>query len=107
MKENGFEFKKIEEPFKDDMLSINIFDNYAKIKTSYAYSYKNLNYFANLIYRDRNSIFVKDKKTGKWYDTPHNFFYEGTHYVTTRKIPFNVADFFGIFMKLLKEVMVM
>ena len=69
--------------------------------------FKNLIHFANLIYRDRNSTFVKDKKTGKWYGTPHNLFYEATHYVAPRKIPLNVADFFGIFMKLLKEVTVM
>ena len=97
MKENGFEFKKIEEPFIGDMVSVNLFDNYRKIKASYVHSYKNLNYFANLIYRDRNSIFVKDKKTGKWYGTPHNLFYEATHCATTRKIPSNVTDFFWDF----------
>ena len=36
LKENGFEFKKGEDHFKDDMLSINLFDNYRTIKTSYA-----------------------------------------------------------------------
>ena len=94
MKENGFEFKKENDPFKGDMVSINLFDNYKKIKMSFMHSYDNLNYFANLIYRDRNSIFVKDKKTGKWYGTPYNLFYEATHYATTKKIPFNVLNFF-------------
>ena len=92
MKENEFEFKKIEEPFIGDMVSINLFDNYRKIKTSYVNSYKNWNHFANLIYRDRNSIFVKDKITGKWNGTLHNLFYEATHYATAKKIPFKVRD---------------
>lgn len=56
-----------------------------------------MNYFANLIYRDRNCIFLKDKVTGKWYGMPENLFYEGTHYSTTRKIPFNVPNFLGDF----------
>ena len=59
--------------------------------------FKNLNYFTNLIYRDRNSIFVKDKKTGKWYGTQHNLFYKVAHYATARKIPFNSTYFFWDF----------
>ena len=105
--ENGFEFKKLTEPFKDDIVSINLFDNYKKIKTSFAHSYKDINYFANLIYRDRNSIFLKDKKTGKWYGTPNNLFYEATHFATTKKLHLTFQTFLGIFLILLKEVMVM
>lgn len=89
------------------MVSINLFDNCKKVKTSFAHSCKNLSHFANLSFRDRKSIFVKDKQTGKWYGTPYNLFYEATHYATTSKFPFNVSNFFAIFMKLLKEVTVM
>ena len=47
---------------------------------------------------------MKDKVTGKWYGTPENLFYEGKHYATTRKIPFNVANFFWDFYEVAQRV---
>ena len=49
---------------------------------------------ANAIFRDRNSVFVKDRKTNKWYGTNADAFLEATNYAITRKGDFNAADFF-------------
>ena len=50
---------------------------------------------ANAIFRDRNSAFVKDRKTNKWYGTNADVFLEVTNYAITRKSNFNTADFLG------------
>ena len=49
---------------------------------------------ANAIFRDRNSVFVEDRKTNKWYGTNADTFLEATNYAITRKGDFNAADFF-------------
>ena len=50
------------------------------------------------MFRDRNSIFVKDKRTNKLYGTNADVFIEATNYAITRKSDFNATDFFGIIM---------
>ena len=55
------------------------------------------------IYRDRNSSFIKDSRTGKWFGTSDNLFHEATHYATKTKIPFDVSNFWGDFYEVQKK----
>ena len=49
---------------------------------------------ANAMFRDRKSIFVKDKRTNKWYGTNADVFLEATNYAITRKENFSATEFF-------------
>ena len=50
------------------------------------------------MFRDRNSIFVKEKWTNKWYETNADVFPEATNYAITKKENFSATEFFGIIM---------
>ena len=56
-------------PKKNDLISVSLFDNNKKIKTTFIHNFREINYYANIIYRDRNTLFMKDSLTGKWYGT--------------------------------------
>ena len=49
---------------------------------------------ANAMFRDRNSIFVKDRRTNKWYGMNADVFLEATNYAITRKSSFSATEFF-------------
>ena len=74
-KGNGFEFQRIIRPKKNDLISVSLFDNNKKIKTIFIHNFREINYYADTIYRDRNSLFIKDSITGKWYGTSENLFH--------------------------------
>ena len=44
--------------------------------------------------RDRNSIFVKDKRTNRWYGTNADVFIEAANYAINKKSDFNARDYF-------------
>ena len=92
-------------PKKNDLISVSLFDNNKKIKTTFIHNFREINYYANIIYRDRNSLFMKDSLTGKWYGTSENLFHEVTYYATKTKTPFDFSNFFGIFMKFKKKLL--
>ena len=100
-KGNGFEFQRIIGPKKNDLISVSLFDNNKKIKTTFTHNFR-----ANIIYRDRNSLFMKDSLTGKWYGTSENLFHEATYYENKTKTPFDVSNFFFLdFYELQKKVL--
>ena len=92
-KRNGFEFKRLIRPRKYDTVTVSLFDNDKKIKTTFIHNFKDVNYYTNIIYRDRNNLSMKDFLTGKWFGTSGNLFLEATDYVTKTKTPFNVSNF--------------
>ena len=102
-KENGFEFKRLIGPKKEDKILVSLFDNYKKIKTTFIHNYRDIWYYTNLFYRDRNSLFIKDSRTGIWFGTSENLFHEATHYATKTKNPFDISNFFLIFIKFKKK----
>ena len=95
-KGNGFEFKRIVGPKKKDTVTVSLFDDNKKIKTVFIHNFKEINYYTNIMYRDRNNLFIKYSLTGKWYGTSENLFFEATNYATKTKTPFNVSNFFWI-----------
>ena len=74
-----------------------------EFKQNIIHNLKDVNYYANIIYRNRNNLFMKDFLTGKWFGTSENLFLEATNYATKTKTPFNVSNFWGIFTKLKKR----
>ena len=74
-KGNGFEFQRIIGPKKNDTVSVNLFDYNKKIKTTFIHNFKEINLYTNIIYKDRNSLFLKDSLTGKWYGIRENLFH--------------------------------
>ena len=104
-KGNGFEFKRLIGPKKNDTVTVSLFDNDKKIKTTFIHNFKDVNYYANIIYRDRNNLFMKDFLTGKWFGTSENLFLEATNYATKTKTPFNFSNFGGNFYKVQKRVL--
>ena len=64
---------------------------------------REINYYANIIYIERNSLFMKDSLTGKWYGTSENLFHEVTYYATKTKTPFDVSNFWGDFYEVQKK----
>ena len=64
-KENGFEFKRLIEPKQEDTISICLFDDYKKIKTTFIHNYTDIWYYTNIFYRDRNNLFIKDNKNNR------------------------------------------
>ena len=97
-KGNGFEFQRLVGPKKDDTVSVSLFDNNKKIKTTFIHSSKEINYYANIIYRDR-----PDSLTGKWFGTSKNLFHEAVYYATKMKTPFKVRNFGGDFYEVQKK----
>ena len=100
---NWFELKRIIRPKKEDTISVSLFDDYKKIKTTVIHNYIDIWYYTNIIYRDRNSLFIKDSRTGKWFGTSENLFHEATHYATKTKNPFDVSNFFWDFYEVKKK----
>ena len=96
-KGNGFEFKRLIGHKKEDKISVSLFDDYKKFNTTFIHNYRDIWYHANLLYRDRNSLFIKDFRAGKWYGTSENLFHEATHYATKSKNPFDVSNFWEDF----------
>ena len=84
-------------PKKEDKISVSLFDNYRKIKTAFIHNYRDIWYYTNLFYRDRNSLFIKDSRTGKWFGTSGNLFHEATHCATKIKNPFDLSNFYFYF----------
>ena len=78
-------------PKKEDKILVSLFDNYKKIKSEFIHNYRDIWYYTNLFYRDRNSLFIKDFRTGKWFGTSENL---KTHYATKTKNPFDASNFF-------------
>ena len=70
---------------------------------TFIHNFRERNYYANIIYRDRNSLFMKDSLTGKWYGTSENLFHEVTYYATKAKTPFDVSNFFFDFYEVQKK----
>ena len=102
-KGNGFEFQRIAGPKKNNLISVSLFDNNKKIKTTFIHNFREINYYTNIIYRDRNSLFMKDSLTGKWFGTSENLFHEVTCYATKTKTPFDVSNFWGDFYEVQKK----
>ena len=102
-KGNGFEFQRTIGPKKNDLISVSLFVNNKKIKMTFIHNFRERNYYANIIYRDRNSLFMKDSLTGKWYGTSENLFHEVTYYATKAKTPFDVSNFFFDFYEVQKK----
>ena len=75
---------------------VSLFDNNKKIKTTFIHNFNDINYYTNLIYRDRNSLFIQDFH-GKQYGTSANLFHEATYYTTKTRNLFNVSNFWGNF----------
>ena len=101
-KGNGFEFKRIIGPKKEDTISVSFFDDYKKIKTTFMHNYRDISYYINILYRDRNILFLKGNKN-KWFGTNENLFYEATHCATKTKTHLALVIFEGIFMKFKKR----
>ena len=104
-KGNGFEFQRIIGPKKNDLISVSLFDNNKKIKTTFIHNFREINYYANITYRNRNSLFMNDFLTGKWYGTKKNYenlFQEVVYYATKTKTPFDVSKFFWDFYEVQK-----
>ena len=97
-KGNGFEFRRLVWPKKDYTVSVSLFDNNKKIKTTFIHSFKEINYYANIIYRDR-----PDSLTGKWFGTSKNLFHEAAYYATKMKTTFKVRNFGGNFYEVQKK----
>ena len=102
-KGNGFEFKRLTGSKEEDTISVGLFDNNKKIKTTFIHNFREINYYINLIYRDRNTLFIKDSLTGKWFGTNESLFHEATYYTTKTKKPFDVNEFFGDFYEVQKK----
>ena len=102
-KGNGFEFKRTIGPKREDTISVSLFDDYKKIKTTFIHNYTDIWYYTNIFYRDRNNLFIKDNKNNKWSGTSENLFHEATHYATKTKNPFDVSKFLGDFYEVQKK----
>ena len=90
-------------PKKNDLISVSLFDNNRKIKITFIHNFREINYYANIIYRDRNSLFMKNSLTGKWYSTSENLFHEATYYATKTKTLFEVSNIFWGFYEVPKR----
>ena len=84
-KGNGFEFEILIGPKENDTVSVSLFDNYKKIKTTFIHNFNDIYYYANSIYRDRNVLIIQDFHNDKWYGTSANLFHEATYYATKKK----------------------
>ena len=98
---NGLTFQNKKKNTKE-FVETRLFDNYKKVEYIFFHDINDGSKIANAIFRDRNSIFVKDRKTNKWYGTNADVFLEAKNYTITRKSDFNAADFLGI-IKLLEK----
>ena len=93
---------------KNDKVSVSLFDNNnKKIKTTFIHNNEhiiNYQHFANIIYRDRNAIFVKDWRSGKWFTTSQNLFNEAMYHATRTKKLFDVNAFMWDFYEVQKKM---
>ena len=64
-KRNGFEFERLIGPNKDDTVSVSLFDSYKKIQITFTHKMNNINHYANIIFRDKSSLFIKDFRTSE------------------------------------------
>ena len=102
-KGNGCEFKRLIGPKIEDTISVSLFDDFKKIKTTFIHNYTDIWYYTNIFCRDRNNLFLKDNKINKWFGTSEKFFHEVTHYETKTKTPFDVSNFFWDFYEVQKK----
>ena len=58
-KGNGFEPKRIVGTKKTDTVTVSLFDDNKKMKTVLIHNFKEINYYTNITYRDRNNLFIK------------------------------------------------
>ena len=86
---NGFTFEN-----ETDLAQIRFCDNYTKIEYIFVHDSEDGSKVANAMFRDRNSIFVKDRRTNKWYETNADIFLEATNYAITKKSNFSATEFF-------------
>ena len=98
-KGNGFEFKILIGPKKMIQSRFIFLIMIKKIKTTFIHDFKDVKYYANIIYRDRNNLFTNDVLTGKWFGTNENLFLKATNYATKTKTPFNVSNFLFLFLR--------
>ena len=103
-KGNGFEFKRLIGPKKRIQSRLVFLIMIKKIKITFIHNFKVANYYANIIYRDRNNLLIKNSLTCKWYGTSPNLFLETTHYAAKTKTLFNVSNFFWDFYKVQKKI---
>ena len=93
-KGNGFDFKRLIGPKKMIQSRLVFLIMIKKIKTTFIHNFKDVNYYANIIYRDRNNSFINDFLTGKWFGTSEKLFLEATDYATKTKYHLMLAFFF-------------
>ena len=104
-KGNGFEFKRIMGPKKNDTVTVSLFDDNKKIKTVFIHNFKEINYFTNIIYRDRNNLFIKDSLTSEWLVQVKIYFSKQQIMRLKQKRHLTLAIFFEIFMKFKKRAL--
>ena len=75
-----------------------LFDNYTKIEYIFVRDSEDGSKVANAMFRDRNSIFVKDKRTNKWYGTNADVFLEATNYAISKKENCSATELFWDYM---------
>ena len=102
MKNNLYKYKyydTIEKKIKDceifSPFSLFKCNGFTKIEYIFVHDSGDGSKVANVMFRDRNSIFVKDKRTNKWYGTNADVFLEATNYATTEKENFSATEFIG------------
>ena len=79
---------------KTDFVQMRLFDNYTKTEYIFVHDSEDGSKFANAMFRDRNSIFVKDRNTIKWYGTNADVFLEASNYAIIQKGNFSATEFF-------------
>ena len=82
---------------------VSLFDNYKKIKTTFIHNYRDIWYYTNLFYRDRNSLFIKDSRTGIWFGTSEIYFMKQRIMQLKQKTHLTLVIFFLIFIKFKKK----
>ena len=76
----------------EDTIAIRIFDNFKKIRASFAHNHKDISYYANLVHRDNSMLFIK-KGSDNWYSTNHNSLIDATFSAITGKTSFDARTF--------------
>ena len=79
---------------KTDFVQMRLFDNYTKTEYIFVHDSEDGSKFANAMFRDRNSIFVKDRNTNKWYGTNADVFLEASNYAIIQKGNSSATEFF-------------
>ena len=90
--------KEMDLSFKEtDSILVSLLANNKTIKTTFIHNFREIKYYVNIISRGRNSLFMKDFLTGKWYGTRENLFHEATNYATEQKHHWTLAFFLFFF----------